>query len=73
METQVSAKKPWGAYNIVERNDKSYWHRIGSAFRNQDGSWNILLDSLPCNGKVQIREIKDDDRRKGELAQKAEA
>jgi hypothetical protein len=74
MEDQsVSAKKPWGAFNIVERGEKSYWNRIGTAFRNQDGSYNIYLDALPVGGKVQIREIKDDDRRKGELAEKAEA
>ena len=70
-------KQPWGAYNIVERGEgltkKSYWNRIGSAFLNHDGSWNIFLDALPLGGKVQIREVKDDDRRKGELALKAEA
>ena len=73
----VNVKKPWGAYNIVERGEgsgkKSYWNRIGSAFLNHDGSWNIYLEALPVNGKVQIREVKEDDRRKGELAQKAEA
>jgi len=71
----VGVKKPWGAFNIVERGEKSFWNRIGTAFRNHDGSYNIYLDALPIGGKVQIREIKDDDRRKerGELAEKAEA
>jgi len=71
----VGVKKPWGAFNIVERGEKSFWNRIGTAFRNHDGSYNIYLDALPIGGKIQIREIKDDDRRKerGELAEKAEA
>ena len=68
-------KKPWGAFNIVEKGDKSFWNRVGTAYQNRDGSYNIYLDALPRDGKVQIREIKDDDRRKdrGELAEKAEA
>jgi len=72
-QQSAGAKKPWGAFNVVQKGEKSYWNRIGSAFRNKDGSWNIYMDALPKDGKVQIREIKDDDRRKGELAQKAEA
>jgi hypothetical protein len=68
-------RKPWGAFNIVQKGDKSFWNRIGSAFRNHDGSYNVYLDALPRDGKVQIREIKDDDRRKerGALAESAAA
>ena len=69
----VGVKKPWGAFNIVERGEKSFWNRIGTAFLNRDGSYNIYLDALPRDGKVQIREIKDEDRRKGELTERAEA
>ena len=78
MENQQQSsgvKKPWGAFNVVEKGEKSFWNRIGTAYLNRDGSFNIYLDALPRDGKVQIREIKDDDRRKerGELAEKAEA
>lgn len=79
-ETQSSVggggrKKPWGAFHIVERGEKSFWNRVGSAFRNHDGSYNIFLETLPRDGKIQIREIKDDEFRKdrGALAEKAEA
>ena len=72
-----SGRKAWAAYNIVKRGERSYWNRIGSAFRNHDGSYNIYLDALPRDGKVQIREIKEDDRHprgeRGVLAEKAEA
>jgi hypothetical protein len=54
-------RKPWAAFNIVERGEKRYWNRIGTAFKNNDGSFNIFLDALPIGGKVQIRE---DDREK---------
>jgi len=47
-------------YTIVEREgrDKSLWIRVGSAFENRDGSLTILLDALPVNGKLQVRERK---------------
>lgn len=35
---------------------KTFWLRIGRAFRNKDGSINIYLDALPVGGKLQIRE-----------------
>lgn len=60
MENQRQSRKPWAAYNIIERQGgKRIWSRIGSAFRNKDGSMNIFLDSIPLGGKLQIRE---DDR-----------
>ena len=68
------ARKPWAAYNVVERNGKRFWSRVGSAFHNRDGSMNIYLDSVPLGGKIQIRE---DDRQRepkkepGALAEEA--
>ena len=67
-------RRPWAAYNVVERNGKRFWSRVGSAFRNRDGSMNIYLDSFPLGGKIQIRE---DDRERpartdrGALAEEA--
>lgn len=54
-------------YNIVERNGKSYWNRIGVAFVNQDGSINVKLDSFPINGEMQIRDyiVREDMEHKG--------
>ncbi len=73
----TGGRKPWAAYNIIERGEKHFWNRVGTAFRNRDGSYNIFLDALPRDGKIQIREIKDDDRdvrtERGALAEKAEA
>lgn len=43
-------------YQIVERNNKSYWNRVGVAFVNNDGSINVKLDSLPLSGELQIRD-----------------
>jgi len=65
-------RKPWGAFNIVNRGEKSYWNRIGTAYHNHDGSMNIILECLPRDGKVQIREQTDREKEKGALAEQAE-
>jgi hypothetical protein len=42
-------------FAITEREDKSYWTRVGAAFTNRDGSINIALEALPVSGKLQLR------------------
>ena len=45
-------------YTITERGEKSFWSRIGTAFVNRDGSYNVVLSSLPVDGKLHIRDPK---------------
>lgn len=53
----MDTKQIKAVYTIVERpGDKSFWVRIGSAFLNRDGSWNLKLDALPLNGSLQMRD-----------------
>jgi hypothetical protein len=68
-------RKPWAAYNIIERaGGKRIWSRVGTAFKNRDGSMNIFLDSLPIGGKLQIREDdRETQRERGALAEQAQA
>ena len=54
-------------YSIIERTDskgekRKFWLRLGVAFLNRDGSLNIILDALPTNGTLHVRE----DREEGE-------
>lgn len=58
MGASTGGKRSLAAYVIVERKgyDKPFWSRVGTAFFNRDGSINVLLDSLPTNGKIQLRE-----------------
>lgn len=45
-------------YTIVEGSgDKKRWIRVGIAFTNRDGSQNVLLDALPVNGQLHIRDF----------------
>jgi hypothetical protein len=44
-------------FTVIEREGrKSFWVKIGSSFENRDGSVSVLLDALPVNGKLQIRD-----------------
>jgi hypothetical protein len=43
-------------YVISQRNNKSYWNRVGVAFVNSDGSINVKLEAMPVSGELQIRD-----------------
>jgi len=43
-------------FHIIEREGKkAIWVKIGSAFVNRDDSLNVLLNSIPLDGKIHIR------------------
>lgn len=55
-------------YHIEEFEDKegekgSRWTRIGSAFVNRDDSLNVVLHCIPVNGRLHIRDPRDNDDR----------
>ena len=53
-------------YTIVEgRDGKKHWLRIGAAFENKDGSWNVRLDAMPVNGTLHIRDPEPVEGREG--------
>jgi len=41
----------------LERNGKTFWMRLGTAFTNKDGSLNVYLDAFPTDRKLQIRDL----------------
>ncbi len=42
-------------------NQKSYWTKIGVAFENRDGSWNLKFDFVPTDPAttIQLREFRE--------------
>jgi hypothetical protein len=46
-------------FGVVKREgmEKGFWTRIGTAFENQDGSWNLRFDYVPTDpfATVQMR------------------
>ena len=65
MEMERPRKDYQVAYTIVEgRDGREHWLKIGAAFRNSDGSLSVLLDAVPTNGKLHIREPRAFDERR---------
>jgi hypothetical protein len=52
----------------VKRDGRTFWNRIGTAFENRDGSWNIKLDYMPTSFEttLQMRDIDPREDRDGE-------
>ncbi|MEO0459575.1 MAG: hypothetical protein AAF219_01940 [Myxococcota bacterium] len=61
-------KSPKAVYVIVEGEhlEKSIFRRVGSCFVNRDDSLNVVLDAVPTNGRLHIREVEP--RREKEAA-----
>lgn len=55
-------------YMITEREgqEKKFWTRIGIGFVNRDQSINVVLDAIPTNGRIQIRDRQSKTTTKGD-------
>ena len=50
-------------YVIVEKEGaKAYWLKVGAAFENKDGSLNVVINALPLDGRLHIREPFKDEK-----------
>ena len=48
-------------FTIVETGEgKNFWRKIGTAFVNRDDSLTVVLDAFPVNGRLHIRDPKED-------------
>ena len=52
------------AYSVITRDGQDdYWLNLGLAFPHKDGKgFNIILQAIPFDAKIVIREITGDDR-----------
>ncbi len=55
-------------YTIIENEnlERGIWLRIGAAFENRDDSLSVILDCLPLNGRLHIRERRDSQKKNEE-------
>lgn len=52
-----AGKKQFAVFTIVEIDrERALWRRVGNAYVNRDGSFNLYLDALPVNGRLHMRE-----------------
>lgn len=59
----TNAKKMKQLVAAVERGEgeqkKTFWTRIGVAFENRDGSWNLRFDFLPTRPDTTTIQLRD--------------
>jgi hypothetical protein len=74
----TNGKKMKQLVAAIERGEgearKTYWNRIGVAFENRDGSWNLLFDYVPARmdgTTVQLRDMETKDSRDPKEANEA--
>ena len=55
-------RRKWAVFTIRERAglEKPIWLRIGIAFMNRDGSFSLYLDAQPLEGKLHMREWREE-------------
>ncbi|MEZ6098139.1 MAG: hypothetical protein R3E01_04135 [Pirellulaceae bacterium] len=61
-ESNKASKPTRTAYVVRESTNggKSYWNRIGSAWKHKDGDgFNIQLECIPLDGRITLR-LNDD-------------
>lgn len=48
-------------YRVVDKGDNKdpFWLQIGAAFTNRDGSLSVIMDAIPPDGRIQIRQRKE--------------
>lgn len=48
------SEKPWQVIVGKKVGEKTFWNRIGAAWKRDDGGFSIQLDALPMDGKMLI-------------------
>ena len=64
MSEKKNQKVTHFAYVVREGKDEdqSFWTKVGALIPHGDGKgFNLFLDALPTNGRLTIRERKDED------------
>jgi len=57
MPAPNTRRRPKKVYTIrTDQQNRNWWRQIGVAWENADGSLNVILDALPLDGKLQIRD-----------------
>lgn len=42
------------AYAVTGGGERSYYHRIGAAWKNKSGGARVVLDAFPVNGELLL-------------------
>ncbi len=63
------------AYHVTENGKKTYWARIGAAWPNKKGGFQVKLETIPVNGELVLLppKAKDETETQPEAGLPAEA
>jgi hypothetical protein len=58
INTKTNIKHIVAAFKYDKKATKAIWRRIGTAFQNKDGSWNLRFDLFPTDpaATIQLRD-----------------
>ena len=51
------------AYSVSGAEVKSYFNRVGAAWANKRGGYNVRLDALPVNGELVLLPPREEESR----------
>lgn len=55
-QTQPLNAPDYLAWHVTNRNDKSFWNKVGAAWQHKDGrGYTLQLDTSPINGRIVLR------------------
>ncbi len=58
-KTKTAVKEVFTIIETENQESPNRWVKIGVAFVNKDDSLNVVLDALPLNGRLHIRDRKE--------------
>ena len=65
-------KKMFNVFALLPKKDGgTYWMKCGSGYGNKDDSINLYMDAYPITGKLQLREVTEEDLRERESRRSA--
>ena len=60
-QTQPLNAPDYLAWHVTNRNDKSFWNKVGAAWMHKDAKgYTLQLESLPVGGRIVLREPLED-------------
>lgn len=63
MSDQTTSKRPhYIAYTVTEHGERSYFNRVGVAWRTKKAGVKVVLEAFPVNGEVLLLPPRDDEK-----------
>lgn len=64
-QTKTTAFQPSApeflAWHVTQRGEKSFWNKVGAAWRHKDGyGFTLQLEVMPINGRIVLRQPLED-------------